>query len=180
MADGSILVKNSYSYEQFIKYYKKVNNSGAMGMFKKMVMFFICPLLLACLLYGVIDTRMEPGVTTAFAAVLVMTVAIVYIQVTGAKRRYRQEQKRFDTAPDYYLFSDEGISVVKAPDVTEAPVGVKYEQLHRVHEDGEGFYIYYSPFEALIAAKANIVRGTAEELSRLLREKLDDDSYSGA
>lgn len=104
-------------------------------------------------------------------------LAIIVVGLIVFGRRfyflYIAPERKFDKSSfkdnsQSYVFRKQGFSVVDG----ENEMKRRYEDVLRVYETPEAFYLYFNKGQAFIVAKDGFTAGTAEDLRRRLTEKL--------
>jgi uncharacterized Tic20 family protein len=177
----AIKAKFEYTKENFLKHVT-VNSRNKFNKAMNITVWvcFVIMLILLALEIFVLEAEPDEIYGTVFltAFVAVMGIITVFIPKLVSKMAANTKlmEKQFGTQFEYE-FTEDTIEIKTLAQDSDSIQHLKYTALYRVVETADAFYLYLAPLVAQQLAKEGIYEGSAEDLSRLLKEKLPKKKY---
>lgn len=103
----------------------------------------------------------------------VLFYLVAYIR---PKKYVKQSPSLFQSSIEV-SFNDDSFSSLQTGEIVSGTGITKYEAIHKVYETKSTFYLYLTPYQAMLLTKQHVVKGTPEELRQLLQSKLPSKKY---
>jgi hypothetical protein len=98
------------------------------------------------------------------------------IRIT-AKRNLKTNKMYTNMKNIYYRFDRQGLFSETASPKLKTTLETDWDNVYRVYESKDSFYIYISNMQAFIIPKVDIITGTPEELSQMMTELIGKKYY---
>ena len=150
----------------------------ASGSVKNTVIISVYALLLAYFAYYMIryDILMYKTATVNtvwFFVSLAFITAMIVIMLTAPNRSYKQLGKRRDSVTEFVFYDDVFENACNGEGY-EGSVRIGYDQIEKVIETPEFFFIFGTKHSASPVDKSTIEGGTAEQLAERLRDAVGE------
>ncbi len=110
-----------------------------------------------------------------FVLALCIAVLLVYPVLT-AKIYYKSGSKLYSNEICFSFYDDHLVSETKGSDISSAS-NSNYNIIQKIYETKNYFYLFITRQQAFIVPKNDIVSGSADELSTLLKSKVESNRY---
>ena len=105
-----------------------------------------------------------------WVAVPAMPLFMLLVMWITAKRHLKTNKMYANMKDIYYRFDRQGLFNETVNPKLKTTIETDWDNVYRVYESKESFYIYISNMQAFIIPKADIVTGKPEDFSQMLKE----------
>ena len=107
-----------------------------------------------------------------FLVLVASVVPFIILHFAASTARKRADNKTFLGGSATYRFDDTGVMGIVKADEKQTVLKVSYDEMFKVYESKEAFYLFFKQDVARIVPKRSVVRGDVLQLSDLLKAKL--------
>lgn len=171
-----IEASTTIDYASYRKFFLFSFTQGKRPSWHAPVLIGLSPVLAIAFLVLYIKDTTDVINLVGFIMMLGITLVLAGILTIMPRRYYLSIEDQL-MKPNYYRFLEDRIEV-RTDEPGDLPAEYPYEKIENAHELGDFFYINLGPGQICIIGYSDFTAGTAEDLHKLLAEKVGDRFFA--